>query len=201
MAHRRAGASPRLEAMESRTLLSHAAALAAAPPTHAEVAPATAMALAGTLRGSFIQSRQGKSMISDNFTQESGKLTPIGAATITGSLQEEDGPSGTLLLDTSEGTLTLQIPDPSVSTKELPIPARHGIDVSYDVKFGTGAYLGDTGAGVVEFTFTSVHPYKGVKVAGVETLNFALDSTTVDEGRAGRVDVKFAPLPKATTTD
>jgi hypothetical protein len=174
-------ASPQLETMESLTLLSGVAA-SALVLTHAEIATTTIPSpLEGTLRGTFAAHDL------DPGFKAAGKLTPIGAATITGSLQENPGlldndPIGSMDLTTSRGTLTLQMSDSFVSRGESPpySSSPNKMVVLYNISDGTGAYQNDAGIGVVDFTL--------------------MGGRWVDGSRAGEVAVKFATLPKTTTT-
>jgi hypothetical protein len=184
----RKSASPRLETLEPLTLLSGVAAMAPASTTQAEVAPTTTT-LGGTARGVFHEHQEGDLLIYDYDIKAAGKLTPIGAATITVALQEfpgagDDGPEGSLDLITSKGTLTLDMSNSFASPYEsgsLPFPTSpRETAVTYKISGGTGAYQDDTGTGVVDFYFSRVRLVKGI-------LN-------------GGVDVKFTTIPKATTT-
>jgi hypothetical protein len=187
MIRQRRGASPRLETLESLTLLSGVTALAAASPTQAEVTPPATTTLGGTLRGGVREHQQGDLIIDDFDIKAAGKLTPIGAATITGVLKAYPGtgdssPSGILDLITRKGTLTLDLSDSFVPRDESPPLATspYEIGVTYDISGGTGAYQGDTGTGVVDFDLPAIRIVKGIQ--------------------AGRADVKFTTMPKTTTT-
>jgi hypothetical protein len=179
-------ASPQLETMESLTLLSGVAASALVLPTHAEIATKTTTSpLKGTLRGTFHGHQLGSEMIYDYDIKASGKLTPIGAATVTASLQEfpgilENSSSGSLDLITGRGTLTLQMSDLLVLSDQTPLPTSpNEIAVTYEISDGTGAYQDDTGIGVVDFTLTG--------------------GRWVDGSQAGKVAIKFTTLPKTIT--
>lgn len=182
MMHERRSASPQLETLESLTLLSGAAVLAPVLPTPAEITTT----LGGTLRGVFLEHQQGTEVIYDYDVKAAGKLTPIGAATITGILEEFPGladndPTGSLDLITSKGTLALQMPQPTMSPEGVLIPTSpHELVAPYNISGGTGVYQDDTGTGVVDFTFTASHSVKGFQ--------------------AGGVDIKFTTLSKTTTT-
>ncbi len=175
----------RVETIESLTLLSGAAASILAATVHVDVVNTTTAPLVGTVQGTLRDHKVPPAKNSDGTTtggytthdiKASGKLTPIGAAKVTGSLTVDsgvsiDGPWGTLELTTSKGTLTLDVPYSVAIPTGLPKPtSQHQIVITYAISQGTGAYAGETGAGVVEFTFT-----------------------------AGRVNLKFPTLSKPIT--
>jgi hypothetical protein len=142
------------------------------------------MTLGGTTPGVFQEHHQGDLVTLDWDIKAAGKLTPIGAATITAVIQEfpglaDEGQRGSLDLITSKGTLTLQMTSPTLSSGVLLSPtSRNEFVAPYDISGGTGTYQDDVGTGVVEFTFTS--------------------SRTVDGVQAGGVDVTFTTMPKVT---
>ena len=157
---RKIHARPQLESMEARTLLSGVAAAIAALPIHAEVSNAagTTRTLAGSARGAFHAHRTATAK--DYVVAAAGTLTPIGKAAVNGTLDvalvpTSGPPSGTLHLVTRKGSLTLEIPKSVMIPTGLPAPTSKGEIVdTYVITGGKGAYKGDTGSGVVEFTFT-----------------------------------------------
>jgi hypothetical protein len=175
-------ACPQLETMESLTLLSGVAASALVLPTPAEIANTTATSpLRGTLRGTFLVHQLGTEILYDYDLEAAGKLTPIGAATITGILHEfpgtnDEGWNGSMDLTTSRGTLTLQMPNPSMLPQWTAPAGSHETNVTYYISDGTGAYQNDTGIGVAEFKFTG--------------------GNLVEGSGAGEVAIKFTALPK-----
>jgi hypothetical protein len=166
--------------MEAMTLLSGVAAAIVALPTHAEVSHAagTKLTLGGTAHGGFVAHRTSTS--GDYTVAVTGALTPIGKAAVTGTLDvalvfSSGPPSGTLHLVTRKGSLTLKIPESVAIPYGLPAPTSKGEVVdTYYIAGGTGAYKGDTGSGVVEFTFT--------------------DKTSVGAHQVGRVAITFTTL-------
>ena len=131
-----------------------------------------------------VQSRSGKTYD----ISATGILTPIGSTSAAGNLHVVPGissgpPNGTLNLITGKGTLTLQIPESVAIPSGLPTAtSTNEIVDTYVITKGAGAYQGDTGSGVVEFTF------KGVNSAGARS-------------QVGRIDITFTTLlasPPAT---
>jgi hypothetical protein len=184
-------ARPQLESLESMTLLSGAAATASTLHAHSEVsiataAPVTTLTLAGTELGSLHvhQSSSGKTY---DITA-AGTLTPIGPAITIGIVHMISGitsgpPNGTLQLITKKGTLKLQIPESVTLPPGLPTPtSTNEIVDTYVITKGTGAYKGDTGSGVVEFTFNRA-------------------TSTGAKSSVGRADITFTTLvaPPSTT--
>jgi hypothetical protein len=173
-------ARPQLESMETLTLLSGIAATAFSLPNHVEVSTTTGtkLTLGGTARGVFLTHQT--STARNYSIDAAGTLTPIGKTAIAGSLHVNLGissgpPSGTLTLVTSKGTLTLQIPESVALPVGLPTPtAKDEIVDTYVITKGTGAYKGDTGSGVVEFTFDSARAYQ----VGQVRITFTKLSTT-----------------------
>jgi hypothetical protein len=164
--------------MEAMTLLSGVAAAAiVALPTHAEVSSAakTRLTLGGKEHGGFVAHRTSTSR--DYTVAVAGTLTPIGKAAVTGTLDvalvpTSGPPSGTLHLVTSKGSLTLKIPESVAIPYGLPAPTSKGEVVdTYYIAGGTGAYKGDTGSGVVEFTFNA-KASAGAYQAGQVTITF-----------------------------
>ncbi len=163
-------ARPQLESLESMTLLS---GMAAMMPIHAEVSTTTgtALTLTGTEKGVFLAhtTKTAKNYAIDT----AGTLSPIGRAAITGSLQVARGissgpPSGTLHLITAKGTLTLQIPQSVALPGGLPTATgTNEIVDTYVITKGTGAYKGDTGSGVVEFTFNPAGSFGAFQIGRV----------------------------------
>ncbi len=184
-------ARPQLESLETMTLLSGAAATALSLHDHSEVSVTptaldSTLTLSGTEQGVFLarRSRSGKTY---DITA-TGILTPIGSTSASGNLHVVSGissgpPNGTLNLITGKGTLTLQIPESVDIPSGLPTAtSTNEIVDTYVITRGTGAYQGDTGSGVVEFTF------KGVNSAGARS-------------QVGRIDITFTTLlaPPPTT--
>jgi hypothetical protein len=186
-------ALPQLESLESMTLLSGAAAAARSPHDHAEVSIATparevTSTLSGTEHGVFRVYGNGSGKTYD--ITAAGKLTPIGRTTIAGNLVGLSGissgpPAGTLNLTTTTRTLTLQIPKSVAIPVGLPTAtSKNEIVDTYVITGGTGAYEGDTGSGVVEFTFRGAN-------------------SSPARSRGGRVDITFTTLlasPSSTPT-
>lgn len=196
-------ARPRLETMESLTLLSGTAALMPNLSTPAEVAPTTnplavGEALRGTARGTFRSQLRSAAEVYGTTTPPgtdpplpvrvddfaaSGRPTPIGAARITGELRVNTGvssgpPNGTLQLTTKQGTLTLQTPHSIAEPAGFPAPtSRHEIVDTYTITGGTGAYDGLTGTGVVEFTFATGRSAHGIQTGRVGIKFTGLDPT------------------------
>jgi hypothetical protein len=173
------------------TLLSVAAATALSLRDHSEVSVTptaldSTLTLSGTEQGVFLarRSRSGKTYD----ISATGILTPIGSTSAAGNLHVVPGissgpPNGTLNLITGKGTLTLQIPESVAIPSGLPTAtSTNEIVDTYVITKGAGAYQGDTGSGVVEFTF------KGVNSAGARS-------------QVGRIDITFTTLlasPPAT---
>ena len=174
MVHRRRGASPRLETLEPVTLLSGVTTLAAAPSTPVEVAPMALTTLGGTLKGGVREHQLGDWVVYDFDIKAVGKLTPIGAATSTGYLEEDAGPGDYaaicgLELITSDGTLTLRLDGPTAVLKEQPTStAPREIRLAYNITGGSGAYRDDVGTGIAKITITSSRTVKGIQADGVE---------------------------------
>ena len=179
---------PRLESLESMTLLSGVAAAAMSLPIHAEVATAATttgknLTLNGTDSGVFLSHTS--STHTAYAIEAAGTLTPVGKAVITGTLDVATGissgpPSGTLHLITRKGTLTLQVPRSVAIPAGLPTATSpNEIVDTYLITKGTGVYKHDTGSGAVEFTFTT--------------------SISAGAYHVGRVSVTFLTLPPTTT--
>ena len=188
---KRMKARPQLESLESMILLSRAAATALSRPDHAEGSVATlatdaTLTLSGTEHGVFLAVRSSSEKTYD--IAAAGTLTPIGPTAATGNLRVVSGvssgpPNGTLKLMTKKGTLKLQIPESVALPAGLPTAtSTNEIIDTYVITKGTGAYKGDTGSGVVEFTFNGVN-------------------SSAARSQVGRVDITFMTLiaPPPTT--
>jgi hypothetical protein len=154
------------------------------PAALSTASPGAALTLSGTERGVFFAHQSSSGRTYD--LTGTGRLTPLGLTALTGNLHVVSGissgpPNGTLLLAASHGTVKLQIPRSVVIPAGLPTPtSTNEIVDTYTISSGTGAYKGDTGAGVVEFTF---HP---VTSAGASF-------------QVGQVSISFGPLPAASS--
>lgn len=155
-------ARPRLEPLESMCLLSGVAA--AVHHSHhpavavSAVSPRSTLTLSGSESGVFVMQRSSSGRTYD--ITATGRLTPLGLTAAAGNLHVLSGissgpPNGTLHLAASRGTLTLQIPRSVMIPAGLPTPtSSNEIVDTYAITRGTGSYAGDTGSGVVEFTFS-----------------------------------------------
>lgn len=182
-------ARPQLEPLESMCLLSGVAAAVHGPHHHPAAAtstgsPGSTLTLRGSESGVFVM-QQNSSARNYDITA-AGRLTPLGYSATTGNLHVLLGissgpPNGTLHLAASRGTLTLQIPKSVMIPAGLPTPtSSNEIVDTYTITKGTGSYKGDTGSGVVEFTFSNIS----------SAASFAV----------GHVGITFAVLPPTATT-
>jgi len=183
----RGKARPQLESLEYKALLSGmAAAVHAGQQPAVAVSTPTAgstLSLSGTERGFFFAHQDASGKTYD--MSAVGRVAPLGRTFATGNLHVTSGissgpPNGTLHLATNIGTLTLQIPKSVMIPAGLPTPTSNDEIVdTYTITNGTGAYKGDTGSGVVEFTFDS-------SVSSQAAMGF------------GEASITFAPLPTTT---
>jgi hypothetical protein len=179
---RRRNVHPRLESLESLSLLSGTAAALLQYP-HVEISKGATIALGGTEHGVFYAQRDNSGT---TYTVVAApRLTPVGAEATSGNLRVLSGissgpPSGTLHITTGRGTLTLQIPKSVALPVGLPAPtsSQEVVD-TYVITRGTGAYRGDRGSGVVEFTFHGAN-------------------STTSPYQAGTVDVTFTTLASSS---
>jgi hypothetical protein len=132
--------SPNLEALESKLLLSGSSDLHS-QPTAALVAPvekSTApILLVGTLKGTYRE--QGGNPYAYTLS-ESGSLTPIGKATMKGSINYISL-TGSASISGKHGKITLSL-----------VTKRSSNVVDYTITGGTKEYAGATGQGVTVFS-------------------------------------------------
>jgi hypothetical protein len=154
--YRRTSIEPGVERLELLSLLSGGAAALVHHP-HAEVSTDGTIALSGTEHGLFYARRNSAGTTYSLFA--TARLAPVGLQTTNGALRVLSGissgpPSGTLHIVAARGTLKLRIPQSVVLPVGLPAPTSpQNIVETYVITKGTRAYRGDTGSGVVEFTF------------------------------------------------
>ena len=148
---------------------------------HAEVSVTTTatdatLTLSGMEHGVFLAVRSSSEETYD--ITAAGISTPIGPTATTGNLHVVSGvssgpPNGTLKLMTKKGTLTLQIPESVALPAGLPTAtSTNEIVDTYVITKGIGAYKGDMGSGVVEFTFNGVNSFAARYQVGRVAITF-----------------------------
>jgi hypothetical protein len=143
---------PQVESLESKALLSgsSAAVSGALAAVVTSAAPAKAIHLTGTVKGSYhLQVKNPDT--GKNFTfVGSGKVAPLGQATLTGSIQSPGNianghSTGLLVLSTPRGSLTLDPTGPP-QNGNTPVPNVF----SFKITRATGTFKGDTGTGYID---------------------------------------------------
>ena len=153
-------ARPQLESMEAKTLLSGVAAAIAALPIHAEVSSTAdaKLTLGGTAHGGFIAPpdldlaglyrgrRRGPDPDRQGGCHRDARR---GLGPFERPAERHAAPGH------EQGEPDARDPQVGLIPAGLPAPTSKGEIVdTYVITGGTGAYKGDTGSGVVEFTFT-----------------------------------------------
>jgi hypothetical protein len=168
-----------LSPLEDRVALSHAgiapAALVQSIPQFSPSVQGHALALNGTISGTFVTTRipgpvSNPAAGTMTTFQGSGTITGLGKVEVTGSVVTSGGALGapssveTFTLTTTQGSVTLEL-------KTSPNSAATSTTV-FSIVGATGAFQGDTGTGTAELQlFNALNP---VAPAGVTRGDFAL---------------------------
>jgi hypothetical protein len=175
---------PRLESLESKTVMSadvatapvaavlHHGPAAVQPAYLVEsslaAAPVGSITLTGKAHGHYTSTQGPPDTGTQYDLKATGKLTHIGRAIVTGSFQTpgfvlNGRASGTLTIAGSKGTLTLQLTAPGPimanstsggTTTTSAGPIILVNDFTYNIESGTGRYANDHGTGTVVITAT-----------------------------------------------
>lgn len=148
-----------VEALEPRAFFSVTAAL-----SHMATAPAKAsvivklpfpipasFGLSGTATGTYIRANGIPDTGATYQFTGSGKVSPLGADTVTGSLHTpgfilNGVDTGTLTLSNTKGSVTVSVSGPAVSPLATPVPL---LNLTYTITGGTGSYKNLKGTGPV----------------------------------------------------
>lgn len=152
--------SPKLEALESKLLLSGSSDLHSQPGAALAAAvekSATSIVLLGTLKGTY---HEASGNPYEYTLSEKGSLTPIGKATMKGSISYVTL-RGSVTISGKHGKITADLATKLLSTV-----------VDYTITGGTKQYAGASGRGVTVFTTV---PGKGKgPIHGTNTITFEL---------------------------
>jgi hypothetical protein len=148
-----------VEALESRAFFSVTAAL-----SHMVTAPAIAsvvvklpfpipasFGLTGTATGTYTRAAGIPDTGATYHFTGSGKISPLGADTVTGSLHTpgfilNGVDTGTLTLSNAKGTVTVSLSGPAANPSATPVPM---LNLTYTITGGTGSYKNVKGTGPV----------------------------------------------------
>jgi hypothetical protein len=180
-------AHPRVEGLESMTLLSGATgALAGAVPAAVQSLPLAPepITLVGQAHGSYV-ARQSNPDTGTHYTLAAeGRVSPLGPTFLTGSFTtpgfiHNGTTEGTLTLRDARGSITMKIATFPSSTAASSAGGQSTIEFAYTVTGGTGRFRNASGHGLVFVKLNPVGSWgNGTQHVGV-----------------GRVSIRITPLP------
>jgi hypothetical protein len=141
---------PTVEDLEGR--LTPSSLLSATAANQIFVQTHQTLDLSGNVGGTFTQSESPTQMVQS--FNGNGFVSPLGMTHLTGTLHilHNGYTQGTLVLHTSQGTVTISVYSPDQGQGHQGMHT-----LLYQITGGTGAYQGDTGAGQIQLTESGGH--------------------------------------------